>query len=89
MTAEQIRIRYEQNFVDSEYMLKKRSSLNELTFRELKIYYAEKGVHVNDSFETNLKLKNEKGEYNLLAELLADKKIFRLSSSSFKDPIRH
>lgn len=73
MTAEQIRIRYEQNFVDSEYMLKKRSSLNELTFRELKIYYAEKGFHVNDSFETNLNLKNEKGEYNLLAELLADK----------------
>lgn len=73
MTAEQIRIRYEQNFVDSEYMLKKRSSLNDLTFRELKIYYTEKGFHMNDSFETNLNLRNEKGEYNLLAELLADK----------------
>ena len=32
MTAEQIKIRYEQNFIDSEYMLKKRSSLNELSF---------------------------------------------------------
>lgn len=42
MTAEQIRIRYEQNFVDSEYMLKKRSSLADLSFRELKIYYTEK-----------------------------------------------
>lgn len=72
MTAEQIRIRYEQNFVDSEYMLKKRSSLADLSFRELKIYYTEKGFHINDSFETNLNLRNEKGEYNLLAELLAD-----------------
>ncbi|MDO5140411.1 MAG: putative DNA binding domain-containing protein [Eubacteriales bacterium] len=73
MTPEQIRIRYEQNFIDSEYMLKKRSSLSELSFRELKIYYTEKGFHVNDSFETNLNLRNDKGEYNLLAELLADK----------------
>ena len=73
MTAEQIKIRYEQNFIDSEYMLKKRSCLSELSFRELKIYYTEKGFHVNDSFETNINLKNEKGEYNLLAELLADK----------------
>ena len=65
MTAEQIKIRYEQNFIDSEYMLKKRSCLSELSFRELKIYYTEKGFHVNDSFETNINLKNEKGEYNL------------------------
>ncbi|MGM9948141.1 RNA-binding domain-containing protein [Floccifex sp.] len=73
MTAEQIRIRYEKNFVDSEYMLKKKSNICDLSFRELKIYYSEKGFHVNDHFETNLNLKNEKGEYNLLAELLADR----------------
>ena len=74
MTPEQIKIRYERNFVDTEYMLKKRSSLAELTFRELKIYYAEKGFHVESgSFEKNLNLRNEKGEYNLLAELLADR----------------
>lgn len=74
MTPEQIKIRYEQRFIDSEYMLKKRSSLAELSFRELKIYYAEKGFHLDGrSFETNLNLRNEAGEYNLLAELLADR----------------
>ena len=74
MTSEQIRIRYEQNFIDTEYMLKKRSGLASLSFRELKIYYSEKGYHLeDDSFEANLNLRNANGEYNLLAELLADK----------------
>lgn len=74
MTPEQIKIRYEEKFTDSEYMLKKRSSLIDLSFRELKIYYSEKGYHLDDkSFETNLNLKNADGEYNLLAELLSDK----------------
>ena len=36
MTSEQIKIRYEQNFIDNEYMLKKRSSMADLSFRELK-----------------------------------------------------
>jgi ATP-dependent DNA helicase RecG len=74
MTSEQIRIRYERNFTDAEYMLKKRSSLADLSFRELKIYYAEKGFHLDDmNFETNLNLRNAQEEYNLLAELLSDR----------------
>lgn len=75
MTPEQIKIRYEQNFIDNEYMLKKKSSMADLSFRELKIYYAEKGYHVldNNSFEKNLNLRNQNGEYNLLGELLADR----------------
>lgn len=75
MTPEQIKIRYEQNFIDNEYMLKKRSSMADLSFRELKIYYTEKGFHVAEAgaFEKNLNLKTSEGEYNLLAELLADR----------------
>lgn len=74
MTPEQIKIRYEKNFIDTEYMLKKKSSSAGLTFRELRIYYAEKGYHLDDrSFEVNLNLKMEDGDYNLLAELLADR----------------
>ena len=75
MTPEQIKIRYEMNFTDSECMLKKRSSLKDLTFRELKICYTEKGFHINtgSSFETNMNLRTPTGEYNLLAELLADR----------------
>lgn len=74
MTPEQIRSRYEQKFIDTEYMLKKRASLSNLTFRDLKIYYTENGYHLDDkTFETNLNLRNENGDYNLLGELLADK----------------
>ncbi|MCI9151740.1 MAG: AAA family ATPase, partial [Lachnospiraceae bacterium] len=74
MTPEQIRIRYESKFIDLEYMLKKRASQQGLTFKELKIYYSEKDYHLDDkTFEANLNLRNQKGEYNLLAELLADR----------------
>ena len=74
MTTEQITIRYEQKFIDTEYMLKKRASLSDLSFRELKIYYSENGYHIeNGSFETNFNLKNKNNEYNLLAELLSDR----------------
>ena len=73
MTPEQIKIRYEKRFIDTEYMLKKRANSSALSFKELKIYYSEKGYHLDDqSFEANLNLKNEHGEYNLLAELLSD-----------------
>lgn len=74
MTPEQIRIRYESKFIDSEYMLKKRASQLDLTFKELKIYYSEKDYHLDDNtFEANLNLRNQNGDYNLLAELLSDR----------------
>ena len=74
MTLEQINFRYEKKFLDSEYMLKKSSNSHNLSFRELKIYYSERGYHLDEkSYETNLNLKNKAGEYNLLAELLSDK----------------
>ena len=74
MTSEQIKIRYEKKFIDTEYMLKKRANFSNLSFRELKIYYSEKGYHLEDkSYESNLNLKNDAGEYNLLAELLSDR----------------
>lgn len=74
MTPEQIKIRYEMNFIDTEYMLKKKSGYADLSFRNLKIYYTERGYHLdNASFEANLNLKNTDGDYNLLAELLSDR----------------
>ena len=73
MTQEQIKERYEKKFIDNEHVPKRSNSPN-LSFRELKIYFLEKKYHLDDnSFETNLNLKNEYGEYNLLAKLLSDK----------------
>ncbi|MBF1294901.1 ATP-binding protein [Parvimonas micra] len=72
-------------FIDTEYMLKKRSNSSDLSFRELKIYYSEKGYNLEDkSFETNLNLRNEAGEYNLLAELLSDKNNIPFIFAKFK-----
>ncbi len=74
MTPEQIKIRYEKNFIDTEYMLKRKASSMDLSFKELMIYYTEKGYKVNDkSFAANLNLKTTDGSFNLLAELLSDK----------------
>ena len=85
MTSEQIRVRYENNFTDTEYMLKKKSGKQNLSFRELKIYYSEKGYHLDDnSFESNLNLINSSGEYNLLAELLSDSNDIPLIFVKFK-----
>ena len=71
MTPEQIKIRYEKRFIDTEYMLKKRANSSALSFKELKIYYSEKGYHLDDqSFEANLNLKNEHGEYNRVFDTL-------------------
>ena len=85
MTPEQIKIRYEQRFADSEYMLKKRSGSLDLSFRELKIYYSEKGYYLDEkTFESNLNLRNAAGEYNLLAELLSDRNNIPFTFVKFK-----
>ncbi len=74
MTPEQIRIRYEKAFYDDERMLKVSAKYGDITFRALKIYYSEHGFHLDDnSFEVNFNLRNDSGNYNLLAELLSDR----------------
>ena len=35
-------------FIDIEYMLKKRANSFDLSFGEFKIYYSEKGYHLED-----------------------------------------
>jgi len=49
-----------------------KSPLQDLTFRQLRIYYEEKGFTVNDNFFKQLNLIKEDGKYNYLAYLLAD-----------------
>ncbi|MBQ9274170.1 MAG: putative DNA binding domain-containing protein [Succinivibrio sp.] len=74
MTTEQIKVRFAQNFYDDEYLLKKRASRSDLSFRTLQVYYVNQGYQVNESaVAANFNLRNTQGEYNYLAELLADR----------------
>ena len=85
MTPQQIKTRYELNFIDSELMLKAKAKYGDISFRTFKVYYSEKGYHLGESsVETNFNLRNEKGEYNLLAELLSDQNNIPLIFVKFK-----
>lgn len=85
MTSEQIRVRYEKNFVDSDLMIVTPAKYASISFKILKVYYAEKGYHLDDSsFETNLNLRTPNGHYNLLAELLSDKNMIPLITVKFQ-----
>ncbi len=48
------------------------SPRQELTFNQLKIYYEEHGLKLNDNFLQNLDLLTSEGKYNYNAFLLAD-----------------
>lgn len=48
------------------------SPRQDLTFTDLKIYYAEKGFDVGDNFEKQLEFFTRDGKYNYVAYLLAD-----------------
>jgi ATP-dependent DNA helicase RecG len=49
-----------------------RSPRQDLSFEQLKIYYQEIGLALNDKFAANLELLTEDGAYNYTAYLLAD-----------------
>lgn len=58
---------------ETPYYIKKHGmSSKDLTFEQLKIYYEEKGLKLNDKFASNLELLTEDGYYNYAAYLLAD-----------------
>ena len=85
MRSEQIHVRYEKNFIDSDLMTVIQAKYGYISFKTLKIYYTEKGYHLDDSsFETNLNLRTPNGEYNLLAELLSDKNMIPLITVKFQ-----
>jgi ATP-dependent DNA helicase RecG len=49
-----------------------RSTRQNLSFEQLRIYYQEAGLTLNDKFAENLELLTEDGDFNLAAYLLAD-----------------
>ena len=73
MSLEMIKRKFESSILSRDLMLRAPSFLGNLTFTKIKILLSESGYHINDDyFEKNLKLRNEDGRYNYLAELLAD-----------------
>ncbi len=57
----------------------------ELTFQKLFGYYGSKGIVLSDkTFIKNLGLRNEEGQFNLLAQLLSDDSHFPLRVSIFE-----
>ncbi|MDR3243222.1 MAG: putative DNA binding domain-containing protein [Elusimicrobiota bacterium] len=65
--------------IDELYVKRNRITLSnklsprrQLSFEQLKIYYEEKGLRLNEQFKTNLEFLTSSGEYNYAAYLLAD-----------------
>ena len=70
MTQEMIENLFSKRVKNS--LSKIKSHRQDLTFEQLKIYYEEKGLKLNDKFASNLELLTEDGYYNYVAYLLAD-----------------
>lgn len=73
-------------------MRKIRSNKQDLSFEQLKIYYQEQGLTLNDHFATTLELLTEDEDYNYVAYLVADNnstsiKVARYSGSDRSDLI--
>ena len=85
MSPSEIKHRYENNFLDDDYILKAPSHYCPLTFDIMKILLTSKGFHLNENtFGSSFSLKNTNGKYNLMAELLADKNMVSLIFVKFR-----
>ncbi|HQC55104.1 MAG TPA: putative DNA binding domain-containing protein [Clostridia bacterium] len=79
MSVAQINERYKKKFFDEDLLVSAPTNLPKLSFLTLKNYYLEQGYKLNDdTFESNLKLINSSGQYNIMAELLSDNNRFSL-----------
>ena len=79
MSENQINERYKQRFFDDDLLASSPTNLPSLSFLTLKNYYLEQGYKLNeDTFESNLKLINSNGKYNIMAELLSDNNRYSL-----------
>ena len=71
--------RMDEHLINKMFRERTRNSLKniispkqDLTFRDLQIYYVEKGFEVGDNFEKQLEFYTQDGKYNYVAYLLAD-----------------
>lgn len=69
---------------EADLIVKIKSSYKNLTFNQLKTFYISKGLTINsESFEKNLGLFQNDHDYNLMAELLADKNDISIKVATF------
>lgn len=60
------------------------SPRQELTFEQLRIYYASKHLRLNDNFAKNLEFLTETGKYNYVAYLMADENNVSIKVAKYK-----
>ena len=86
MSELQIKERYKMRFFDDDIIVSSPTNLKTLSFFTLKNSYLEMGYKLNDdTFETNLKLVNNNGDYNVMAELLSDNNRYSLIFVKFSE----
>ncbi len=74
MSEEEIERRWKYSFTNEDLLKETSATYNPLTFRQLKIFYDEVGMTLNDdTFASNLGLLTKDGRFNKIAELLSDK----------------
>lgn len=74
MSEEEIEKRWTLSFTNADLLKETPATYKPLTFRQLKIFYDEAGMNLNDdTFASNLGLITKDGQYNKIAELLSDK----------------
>ena len=85
MSEEQIQNKYNLAYLSKRDISQIESYRTTFSFKQLKIYYGEKKLHINDeTFENNLSLKTKDGKYNLLAELLSDENRISIKIARFQ-----
>lgn len=60
------------------------SPLQDLTFAQLRIYYEENGLELNDQFARSLELLTDDGRYNYFAYLLADRNSISIKIARYR-----
>lgn len=74
MSEEEIERRRKLSFSNEDLLQETQATYNPLSFRQLKIFYDEVGMTLNDdTIASNLGLLTKDGHYNKIAELLSDK----------------
>lgn len=85
MTLEMIKQKFEASLSYNDAMIRRESYYQDITFTKLKMLLIENGYHLDNlTFERNFKLRTNDGQYNYLAELLADSNSIPFIFAKFK-----